>query len=119
MLRANSGMSQTEVADAIGVNRTTYCKIEKTGEIKKSNTLKALAKTFEVSLAYLTQNDDQIIDIINEPIPIDPIVGVKKLKQTFPYLLTSEEISIIEKYRSLSPEKKDFYEDFIKKLSEL
>lgn len=57
-LREEHNKTQKEIADFIGVNRTTYTKYE-TGDSEPSlNTLKALAGYYGVTLDYLVSMDD-------------------------------------------------------------
>lgn len=52
-IRQESGMTQAEVADKIGVAKNTYCNWEKGTREPNIMTIKALAKLFNVSSDYL------------------------------------------------------------------
>lgn len=56
-LREERGLSQAEVAKAIGVGRTTYLKYE-TGENKPTRKLEELSRLFSVSYDYLLGREE-------------------------------------------------------------
>ena len=58
-LREARGLSQEEVAKAIGVGRVTYLKYEN-GENRPVRKLKELSSFFKVSIDYLLGNDTPI-----------------------------------------------------------
>ncbi|WP_314047332.1 helix-turn-helix transcriptional regulator [Selenomonas noxia] len=58
-LREAKGLSQEEVAKAIGVGRVTYLKYEN-GENRPVRKLKELSSFFKVSIDYLLGNSDSL-----------------------------------------------------------
>lgn len=67
-LRENKGLSQSEVANLIGVTRTAYIHYE-TGRYKPIRKLKELCALFNVSADYILGNDnlEKIQPIENKP----------------------------------------------------
>ena len=61
-LREQSGMSQQQVADKLGVGRTTYVKYE-TGDSRPTRKLNELAKLFNVSVDYLLKGTQKVAEI--------------------------------------------------------
>lgn len=58
--RANLGITQTELAEKIGVTLRTISKYEKQGMIPRGANLQKLAEVLGVSIAYLS--NDEIVD---------------------------------------------------------
>lgn len=58
-LREQSGMSQQQVANRLGIGRTTYVKYE-TGDSKPTRKLNELAKLFNVSVDYLLKGTQKV-----------------------------------------------------------
>ena len=65
-LREARGLSQEEVAKAIGVGRVTYLKYEN-GENRPVRKLKELSSFFKVSIDYLLGNDTPITEKPSAP----------------------------------------------------
>lgn len=105
-LRLARNMSQTEIAKALGIDRTTYVKYEHGGSIKRN--LPKLADFFNVSTDYLLGRalDTERTNSAN---------CILKDKKTASYdlrpidefpLITTHESTLIQKYRHLKPEHK-------------
>ena len=58
--RANLGITQTELAEKIGVTLRTISKYEKQGVMPRGANLQKLAEVLGVSIAYLS--NDEIVD---------------------------------------------------------
>ena len=58
--RANLGITQTELAEKIGVTLRTISKYEKQGVMPRGANLQKLAEVLDVSIAYLS--NDEIVD---------------------------------------------------------
>lgn len=86
LLRESKGLSQTEVAKLLGVNRTTYVHYE-TGYSKPTQKLKELCSLFNTTSDYImgTDRNDTAINV--------------SLNTTD---LTEHEHKLIKKYRELS-----------------
>lgn len=68
-LREKKGLSQSQVADIIGVTRTAYIHYE-TGRYRPVRKLKELCKLFDVSSDYILGNDTEKVPT-NEKKPKD------------------------------------------------
>lgn len=100
-LREQRGISQTELANFLGVVRSTVCQYEKGNRMPDSNILCKLADYFNVSVDYLlgradeqsftpnTRNSHNYDEILSRTTPLNQ--------------LSSDEHELIEKYRKLSP----------------
>ena len=106
-LRQDRNMSQSEVAKALGIDRTTYVKYEHGGSIKRN--LPKLADFFNVSTDYLlgrpqanNRNDQHNSDynVINRQSTIKyDVASIDKAS-----FFTDHESVLIQKYRHLKPE---------------
>ena len=85
-LRKNRGWSQLDVANKIGVGRTTYLKYE-TGENKPVRKIRELAELFGVSYDYLLDNE----------------ANGKRLEEH----LSEDEIKLVRNYRWLDDDGKN------------
>ena len=79
-LRERSGMSQQQVADKLGIGRTTYLKYE-SGENKPTRKLNELASLFNVSVDYLLKGTQKVAEIEYEGDDFF-VKMAKKLNQT-------------------------------------
>lgn len=98
-LRDRANLSQQDVADAVGIARATYIKLENGGRDPKLPEILALSKYYEVSLGTLIQGDiaapepkvtyerpsNARSDI--QPRDIDPKVEPEKLREVLLYVL--------------------------------
>lgn len=100
-LRDTAGLTQQDAADAAGIARATYVKLENGGREPKLDELRRLSQYYEISIQGLVEGD---ILQVNEPsviygrnesnkkeeiIPrdIDPTVKPQKLRQVLLYIL--------------------------------
>ena len=101
---SKSGKQQKEIAEAIGVNATTFNMWCTGNSMPGTGKLGTLAKYFRIGLS----------DLVNEKIPQEPDVEfgnvVAKIKQTDPRFKR-----IIIEYDNQSPDKKDLLCDFFEK----
>ena len=88
-LRNKLGFSQEQMADELGVKRSTYAKWEKDTN-QPTRKLKDIAAYFHVTTDYLLGN----IDIPNEP-PASAAAGVQTL--------TPQDQELLRKYHILTP----------------
>ena len=70
-LRKARGYSQQDVANLIGVGRTTYLKYEN-GDNKPTRKINELARLFQVSTDYLLGNTDS--PVAHDQVPVQPPV---------------------------------------------
>lgn len=86
LLRESKGLSQTEVAKLLGVNRTTYVHYE-TGYSKPTQKLEALCSLFNTTSDYImgTNNTNTVIK---------PNLNIANI--------TEDEYRLLKKYRELS-----------------
>lgn len=96
LLREQKGLLQKEVAEAIGVNRTTYVKYERGDSEPSFQILNRLADYFTVSVDYLLGRDDQ------QKKPTVEDDGLSDRQRAF-----------MESVRSMSPEDLDLLESLI------
>lgn len=74
VLREEKGITQAEIASALGVDRTTYTKYESGASIPDARMLEKLADFFEISVDYLlgrTESRKHIVDL-PEDYKVDP-----------------------------------------------
>lgn len=115
------GLSQTEVADALGISRPTYVKLEK-GTVKPSKDEKiALAGVFGVSVSIL-EKQEAAPRISKKDITVNtiPKENVEKFKQALLYILgkvgSRPNIGQTVLYKLLYFIDLDYYEKFEKRL---
>lgn len=80
-LREKKGLSQSEVAKLLGMNRTTYVHYE-TGYSKPTKKLKDLCALFNVSADYILGNDNNTSNTQTENKPKDLIKLLEKEEYT-------------------------------------
>ena len=94
-LRRHKHLSQQGVADALGIDRTTYVKYENGGSIKKN--LQALANFFDVSTDYLLGRSKAADLLLANPLPVCEDCSA---------CLNQSEHEHLKKYRALTSEHK-------------
>ena len=92
-LRALKNMTQKEVAEALGVDRTTYAKYETGGSEPSFEILKRIALFYDVSCEYL-------LDFAPE--------GKKNKPEKSGLSLSREEMTLIRDFRTLNRQGKEF-----------
>lgn len=92
-LREKKGLSQSEVAKRMGIARTTYSGYELGTREPDQNTLKKLAKFFDVSVDFLVGNTDDPTppDEIDEEVDIRELIRNKIKKARWKGRLLTEE----------------------------
>lgn len=113
IIRKANKFTQQGLADAIGIERSTYASYE-TGRNKPDvNLLSKIAKVFDVSSDYILEIDTTV------PLKVeDADVPYKKKNCKLVSTLSKEEKSVLAKYRLLSDSKKTELVDFLKKNTE-
>ena len=89
-LREKKGLSQSEVAKLLGMNRTTYVHYE-TGYSKPTKKLKDLCALFNVSADYILGNDTNTSNTQTENKPKDLIKLLEKEEYTLNGVLVNQE----------------------------
>lgn len=111
IIRKANKFTQQGLADAIGIERSTYASYE-TGRNKPDvNLLSKIAKVFDVSSDFILEIDTTV------PLNVEDI-SVKYKKKSGNKLvstLSKEEKSVLAKYRLLSDNKKTELIDFLEK----
>lgn len=110
-LRDAYGMTQDEVADVLGMNRTSLSKYENSAANPPLAVLRKLAKIYNVKIEYFVS--DSIEPIVNlaendsgfEPDPENPIVAVADL--------THEERLVVMRLRLMSEDEREQVKNFI------
>ncbi len=111
IIRRANKFTQQELADAIGIERSTYASYE-TGRNKPDvNLLSKIAKVFGVSSDYILEIDTTV------PLNVEdiPVQYKKKSSNQLVSTLSKEEKGVLAKYRLLSDSKKTELVDFLKK----
>lgn len=111
IIRRANKFTQQELADAIGIERSTYASYE-TGRNKPDvNLLSKIAKVFGVSSDYILEIDT------TAPLNVEdiPVQYKKKSGNQLVSTLSKEEKGVLAKYRLLSDSKKTELVDFLKK----
>ncbi len=99
-LRKEKGLSQKKLADAIGVSQAAIAKIEINRNEATSDTIRKLAKYFDVSADYLLglTSDD------GAELYSPPTAGTMHEGAT----LTEKEKALLKAFKNLLPETQDF-----------
>lgn len=111
IIRKANKFTQQELADAIGIERSTYASYE-TGRNKPDVILLSkIAKVFGVSSDYILEIDT------TAPLNVEdiPVQYKKKSGNQLVSTLSKEEKSVLAKYRLLSDNKKTELVDFLEK----
>ncbi len=111
IIRKANKFTQQELADAIGIERSTYASYE-TGRNKPDVVLLSrIAKVFGVSSDYILEIDTTV------PLNVEdiPVQYKKKSGNQLVSTLSKEEKGVLAKYRLLSDSKKTELVDFLKK----
>ena len=111
IIRKANKFTQQGLADAIGIERSTYASYE-TGRNKPDvNLLSKIAKVFGVSSDYILEIDTTV------PLNVEdiPVQYKKKSSNQLVSTLSKEEKGVLAKYRLLSDSKKTELVDFLKK----
>ena len=98
-LRNDKHLSQKDVADALGIDRTTYVKYENGGSIKKN--LQELANFYSVSTDYLLGRNNAAKQTGKSCTSPDSILDIENS-----VVLDAGESEHIKKYRALTAEHK-------------
>lgn len=96
LLRNASGLSQSQIADKLGISRTTYVKYE-SGASKPTRKLKEISALFDVSIDYLMDNS----------LENDTPTKSNIIKNAMPDLVSPDEQELIKKYRQLNADGKE------------
>lgn len=111
IIRKANKFTQQGLADAIGIERSTYASYE-TGRNKPDvNLLSKIAKVFGVSSDYILEIDTTV------PLNVEdiPVQYKKKSSNQLVSTLSKEEKGVLAKYRLLPDSKKTELVDFLKK----
>ena len=115
IIRKANKFTQQGLADAIGIERSTYASYE-TGRNKPDvNLLSRIAKVFDVSSDFILEIDTTV------PLNVEDISVQYKKKSGNKLVstLSKEEKSVLAKYRLLSDNKKAELVDFLEKNTDL
>ncbi len=109
VIRKQNKLSQQQLADALGVSRSTYCSYE-TGRRKPDiDVLKKLSKIFKLKIDTIVGNDvEGETDFLNDG------EGYENQPDTY-YLsqLSKEERNLIVKFRCLDKEERSKVKNFV------
>ena len=111
IIRKANKFTQQGLADAIGIERSTYASYE-TGRNKPDvNLLSKIAKVFDVSSDFILEIDTTV------PLNVEdiPVKYKKKSGNKLVSTLSKEEKNVLAKYRLLSDNKKAELVDFLEK----
>ena len=115
IIRKDNKFTQQGLADAIGIERSTYASYE-TGRNKPDvNLLSRIAKVFDVSSDFILEIDTTV------PLNLEDISVQYKKKSGNKLVstLSKEEKNVLAKYRLLSDNKKAELVDFLEKNTDL
>lgn len=110
VLRNAFGMTQDEMAELLGMSRTSFSKYENGAAFPSLDVLRKLAKLYSVSLEYLVYDSETHVVLREATTKDEP--DPDNLAAYFAQL-TPEERMIIMKFRLMQPDEKN---DFISKL---
>lgn len=109
--RILAGYTQEEAANALGMNKSTYARMERTGS-PKPETLKKIAEVFNVSAELLLYGEFLV------PKPEKTELHDKGLFDNKNFEVTFAEENLIKKFRNLSPKDREELTEYIEKLIE-
>lgn len=113
-LRKSYGFTQQNVADAVGIDRTTYTYYETGASTPPLENLKKIARVFKVSVAYLIGESD--VSFTDDEETDEPLMVAESVD--FTKNLTKSEKALIAYYRSLEKEDRakalEMIKDFVK-----
>lgn len=95
-LRKTAGLSQNQVADALGIDRSAYTYFENGDTDIKLERLLRIAKIFNVGV-------DQLLS----PECLTPALGARSEEETKMYAAGKDEKSLLAMFRQLSPDAKE------------
>ncbi len=104
ILRKNKGLNQSQLADKIGIARTTVSNYEQGVRFPKQNTLIKIAEFFEVSVDYLLGNEkDEEAKIILNVLNLEDKICFEEINNIFlDYLLKDKFLSAYKLIRTLT-----------------
>lgn len=111
-LRKAFCMTQDEVAEVLGMSRTSFSKYENGATFPPLNVMRKLSKVYNVPIEYLIHNNDTVFEVHDDKNTEEP--DPNNLAASFAQL-TPEERLIIMKVRLLTLEQK---KDFLKNLND-
>ncbi len=107
IIRCQNNLKQYQVADALGISRSTYCSYETGRRSIDIDTLVRLSKFYNLSL-------DIFFDDIKTDFVADNDSYEREMDTRFLSQLSSDEIALIAKYRAMSKEDKKEIADLAK-----
>ena len=105
IIRCQNKLKQYQVAEALGISRSTYCSYETGRRSIDLNTLVRLSKFYNLPLAIFL--NEMKIDFFEENDNYETESDTRFLSQ-----LSSDEIALIAKYRAVGKEDKKEITDF-------
>lgn len=105
-LRSAYHMTQNEVAEVLGMSRTSFSKYENGATLPPLKVLRKLAKVYNVPLEYLIHDNSTSVVLHDSKSETAP--DIDNLAESFAQL-TSEEKMIIMKLRLMSKEEKSAF----------
>ena len=79
-LRVSKGLTQSDLAKAIGVGRTTVCEYESGNIVPKQEGLLKIANYFSVSVDYLAGISDTPVTQVQNSLELDSFLKIIRLK---------------------------------------
>lgn len=100
-LRRMAGLTQDNIADAVGIGRTNYSHYEKAKACPPPYMLARLASIFNVSVDFLLARESAPISALHD----NAFPGFEELEQTLSRL-NNDELTLVLQFRQLSPKQK-------------
>ncbi len=100
IIRCANKLKQYQVADALGISRSTYCSYETGRRSVDLEILSKLSHFYKISMDSFFE--DAYVETVNENDNYESVLSEKYLSQ-----LSTEEISLIAKLRAMSDEDKN------------
>ncbi len=104
--RLSAGLSQKQIAQALGLDRSAYSCYERGTSMPNIQNLQKLADIFHLSPAQLLPGNDLGITVSDMKNRYNPI-----------YMLTDQERSVIVRMRALDPSQRERLEDFLDEMT--
>lgn len=110
-IRRANGLRQEDIANALGINRSTYTSWELGRSVPKPAQLAELAKMFGCSVDFIINNHGDKIPVLNNDIPYKNDTQI--YGDSYMIELTDEERALLLKFRLLNSKDKAALDDFI------
>lgn len=108
LIRKANNFRQEDIANALGVERSTYSSWELGRSMPKPSQLAMMSEMFDCSVDFLIKNESRTVLTVNSRLPYNRVYG-----DSFVSELTDDERALLLKYRLLNSKDKEQLDEFI------